>query len=159
MVKNELLDDDQLYPVYQNCLEPMGYYDKFNCSANTLVMISAGSAGEIGYLNRESWAADDCWIFDTDSFGLNNKFLYYVLVAKQYKLLSYVRKSSIPRLSKKEISLLSIPIPPLEEQERIVAILDRFDTLCNSISEGLPRELELRQKQYEYYRDRLLSFA
>ena len=51
-----------------------------------------------------------------------------------------------------------IPLPDLEEQERIVKILDRFDSLCNDISEGLPAEIEARQKQYEYYRDKLLSF-
>lgn len=53
---------------------------------------------------------------------------------------------------------LTIPVPPIEEQERIVAILDRFDTLCNNISAGLPAEIEARQKQYAYYRDKLLSF-
>ena len=51
-----------------------------------------------------------------------------------------------------------IPVPPLEEQERIVSILDRFDKLCNDISEGLPAEINARQKQYEYYRDKLLNF-
>jgi type I restriction enzyme S subunit len=51
-----------------------------------------------------------------------------------------------------------IPIPSLEEQERIVSILDQFDTLTTSITEGLPKEIELRKKQYEYYRDMLLSF-
>ena len=51
-----------------------------------------------------------------------------------------------------------IPIPTLEEQERIVFILDKFDTITASITEGLPKEIELRQKQYEYYRDMLLSF-
>ena len=51
-----------------------------------------------------------------------------------------------------------LPIPPIEEQERIVAILDRFDALCNDISIGLPAEIEARKKQYEYYRDKLLSF-
>ena len=51
-----------------------------------------------------------------------------------------------------------IPIPPLEEQERIVSILDKFDTLTTSLTEGLPKEIELRQKQYEYYRNTLLSF-
>ena len=51
-----------------------------------------------------------------------------------------------------------IPVPSIEEQERIVAILDRFDTLCNDISEGLPAEIEGRRKQYEYYRDKLLTF-
>jgi hypothetical protein len=53
---------------------------------------------------------------------------------------------------------MSIPLQPLAEQARIVAILDKFDTLTHSISEGLPREIALRQKQYEYYRDLLLSF-
>ena len=57
-----------------------------------------------------------------------------------------------------EMKKLKIPVPPLEEQERIVAILDRFDKLCNDISEGLPAEIEARQKQYEYYRDRILQF-
>lgn len=51
-----------------------------------------------------------------------------------------------------------IPVPPLAEQARIVSTLDKFDALTNSITEGLPREIELRQKQYEYYRDLLLSF-
>jgi type I restriction enzyme S subunit len=53
---------------------------------------------------------------------------------------------------------MQIPIPPLEEQERIVSILDKFDILTTSISEGLPKEIELRKKQYEYYRDLLLTF-
>lgn len=56
------------------------------------------------------------------------------------------------------LSKILIPIPPLEEQRRIVEILDQFDTLVNSITEGLPREIELRRKQYEYYREQLLSF-
>ena len=50
------------------------------------------------------------------------------------------------------------PFPSVEEQERIVQILDKFDKLVNDISEGLPAEIEARQKQYEYYRDKLLTF-
>lgn len=56
------------------------------------------------------------------------------------------------------VASISIPLPPLAEQERIVAILDRFDSLCNSLTEGLPAEIALRKKQYEYYRDKLLDF-
>ena len=56
------------------------------------------------------------------------------------------------------MSKIKIPIPPIEEQARIVSILDKFDTITTSISEGLPKEIELRKKQYEYYRDRLLTF-
>ena len=57
-----------------------------------------------------------------------------------------------------ELRKIVLPVPPLEEQKLIVSILDRFDKLCNDISEGLPAEIEARQKQYEYYRDKLLSF-
>lgn len=57
-----------------------------------------------------------------------------------------------------EIKQLQIPIPPLAEQERIVAILDKFETLVNDISEGLPAEIAARRQQYEYYRDKLLTF-
>ena len=56
------------------------------------------------------------------------------------------------------VRALSIPIPPLDEQRRIVSILDRFDALCNDLTQGLPAEIEARKKQYEYYRDKLLSF-
>ncbi|MEG1447434.1 MAG: restriction endonuclease subunit S, partial [Ruthenibacterium sp.] len=56
------------------------------------------------------------------------------------------------------LAQIHIPIPPLAEQQRIVDILDRFDTLCNDISNGLPAEIKARQQQYEYYRDKLLTF-
>lgn len=57
-----------------------------------------------------------------------------------------------------DLKKLYIPIPPREVQEKIVKILDTFDALVNSISEGLPKEIELRRKQYEYYREKLLTF-
>lgn len=71
----------------------------------------------------------------------------------------YKSKGAQPGLAVGNIEKLPIPVPPIEEQERIVSILDRFDKLCNDISEGLPKEIELRKKQYEYYRDKLLSFS
>ena len=70
----------------------------------------------------------------------------------------YISGAAQPKLNKKSLESISIPNPLLEEKGRIVAILDKFDALTNSISEGLPREIELRQKQYEYYRDLLLNF-
>lgn len=53
---------------------------------------------------------------------------------------------------------IKIPVPPLSEQARIVSILDRFDALCNDLTSGLPAEIEARKRQYEYYRDKLLTF-
>ena len=63
-----------------------------------------------------------------------------------------------PNLSSEKLKKLTALIPPISEQKQIVAILDRFDTLCGDISSGLPAEIEARQKQYEYYRDKLLTF-
>lgn len=85
---------------------------------------------------------------------LNTKYLYYILQKQQYE----VPKTGIPQLTSPMIQKVQIPIPPIQEQERIVSILDRFDKLCNDISEGLPAEIEARRKQYEYYRDKLLTF-
>lgn len=72
--------------------------------------------------------------------------------------MQHARGAKMPRGNKAEILKYPIPIPSLAEQERIVSILDKFDTLTTSISEGLPKEIELRTKQYEYYREMLLNF-
>ena len=64
---------------------------------------------------------------------------------------------SMPQISLDVTEKYKIPILPIEEQERIVSILDKFDKLCNDITQGLPAEIEARRKQYEYYRDKLLN--
>lgn len=76
----------------------------------------------------------------------------------RYSLVSKKNASSQGYIKAGSIDNLMIPLPAIEEQRRIVDILDRFDKLCNDISEGLPAEIEARQKQYEYYRDKLLTF-
>jgi type I restriction enzyme S subunit len=68
------------------------------------------------------------------------------------------RGAGVPHVSGEALSQIMLPVPTIKEQERIVAILDRFDALCNDLSSGLPAEIEARQKQYEYYRDKLLTF-
>ncbi|WP_315546093.1 restriction endonuclease subunit S [Prevotella koreensis] len=71
----------------------------------------------------------------------------------------FVKGTKVIDVSANDLAKIKIPVPPLAEQERIVSILDKFDSLTNSISEGLPKEIELRRKQYEYYRNELLSFS
>ena len=87
-------------------------------------------------------------------------YLFHVLTAMREALRRQgeLGGGTMPLINKSDFSKIVVPIPSHEEQARIVAILDKFDTLTNSISEGLPREIELRQKQSEYYRDLLLSF-
>lgn len=156
LIKNQL-EKTGKYAVYQNCMIPLGYYHKNNVIADTTFIISAGSAGEIGYSDVDFWAADDVYYFVTKN-DLKSRFLYHFLITQQQKIYSQVRRSNVPRLSKTAFEKLLIPIPSLEEQEHIVSILDKFDALTTSLTEGLPKEIELRQKQYEYYRNMLLSF-
>ncbi len=90
----------------------------------------------------------------------NSKFLAYYFRTEAFH--SQKRKlatgTKVMDVTATKLEEILIPLPPLEEQQRIVEILDRFDKLCNDISEGLPAEIEARQKQYEYYREKLLTF-
>ena len=88
---------------------------------------------------------------------VTTKYLYSML-SRNPQLLRYDNGADQTNLRRADILNISIAIPKIKEQEKITKILDRFDTLCNDLSAGLPAEIEARQKQYEYYRDKLLSF-
>lgn len=155
VVRNQL-SGEGLYPVFQNSLKPLGFYDNKNFSGEKTCIITAGAAGDVFYQNKDFWAADDVFVITTDV--AINKYLYYCILNKHYILKSKVRRASVPRLSREIIEGLEILIPPISVQEYIVSILDDFNKIVNDINEGLPKEIELRQKQYEYYRERLLDF-
>ena len=141
------------YPVYQNSLTPLGYHTDCNYSANTTFIIVAGAAGEIGFSDRAFWAADDCFAIVCPE-GVLNRYVYHLLLNNQNQLLSKVRKASIPRLSRSAIENLVIPVPHLEIQREIVRILDNFTKLTAE----LIAELIARKTQYDFYRDKLLTF-
>ncbi|AJY68393.1 restriction endonuclease [Geobacter sulfurreducens] len=100
---------------------------------------------------------DDCFVF---RHSLNPKFVsyYFQTAAFHAEKNKFVARAKVKRLSAESLGKLTIPIPPLDEQERIVAILDKFDELVNDLGSGLPAEIKARRQQYEHYRDRLLSF-
>lgn len=151
VVRSQLSNEG--YPVYQNCLTPMGYFDKTNCPGGTPFVICGGAAGNVGYADVDCWAADDCeYIIASEE--IISKYIYHCLMVKREYLTSKVRKASIPRLSPSVIKDLEIPLPPLPVQEAIVNILDRFAVYAAE----LQAELQARQQQYNYYRDTLLSF-
>lgn len=156
LVRKELSGTGR-YAVFQNSMTPLGYFDNCNVDGDSTFIISAGAAGEIGYSSVDFWAADDIYYFIPNTM-VCSKYLYYFLLTKQSAIKGQVRRASVPRLAKSAFAKIQIPVPSLAEQHRIVSILDKFDTLVNSISEGLPKEIELRRKQYEYYRNQLLSF-
>ena len=86
-----------------------------------------------------------------------HKYVYH-WVCSQYENLKSKGQGSQSNINKKIIEEYPIPIPPLEVQAKIVSILDRFDALCHDLTQGLPAEIAARKKQYEYYRDKLLTF-
>jgi len=156
LIKSQLSECEG-FPVYQNSMKPLGYYDKSNCYANTTFVIAAGAAGEIGFSDVAFWAADDCYFFNVPD-DIKSKFLYYSLLSHYDLIQQKVRRASVPRISRADIENIVVSIPQLEKQKEIVEILDKFDTIINDISKGLPAEIETRQKQYEYYREKLLNF-
>ncbi|OOR85527.1 restriction endonuclease subunit S [Moraxella canis] len=158
LVRSELEETGE-YAVYQNSLQPLGYYHQANCPSNSTFIITAGAAGEIGYSYTDFWAADDCYYLQCPKDKLNDRFVYHALMNQKQKIVGQVRKASVPRLGRNSIENIKIPIPPLDTQAKIVAILDKFDHLTSSITDGLPKEIELRRKQYEYYRELLLGFG
>ena len=159
-------------------------YTKYGFSANsTLAYVSEESArrltkvspGDLVVTNTSENINDVCkavaWIGDEDivtgghstvvtQHFQNPKYLSYYFSTDKFNFdkKKYAFGTKVIDVSPKNLAKIKIPLPPLAEQERIVKILDKFDVLVNDISSGLPAEIEARRKQYEYYRDRLLTF-
>lgn len=120
-----------------------------------LVARVGANAGRVNIADGEYDVSDNTLILKIKE-NISLKYLYYYLV--NLNLNRFTKGAGQPLLTGGQLKAMIIPVPLPEEQKRIVTILDKFDALANSISEGLPREIELREKQYEYYRDLLLSF-
>lgn len=152
------LSSDGMYKVFHGGIEPIGFFDQSNRECDTTMVINVGaSAGTVGFSKEAFWSSDGCFCLSHTPI-LSGRFLYYYLQTKEPILMSRVRKAGIPTLDGKVLEDIPIPIIPIIEQERIISILNRFDTLVNDLSQGLPAEIEARQQQYEYYRDQLLTF-
>ncbi len=148
---------DNLYPVYQNSMTPLGYYGDYNFENNKTIIISAGAAGEIGFVNDKIWAADDCLKCSCTS-SILDKYLYYFLKSNDSYIKSMVRRASVPRISISVFEKMDIILPTIEEQKRIISLFDKFENLIRNVKDIIPAEIELRRKQYEYYRNKLLNF-
>ena len=106
-------------------------------------------------VSGKTWVNNHAHVIKFDNYYTRR---YVEIYLNSIDLSPFITGAAQPKLNQKNLNKIEIPLPPIEEQKRIVNVLDRFDKLCNDISEGLPAEIEARQKQYEYYRDKLLSF-
>ena len=134
----------------------MGYVDKASYNEPSVLIPRKGSINNLFYVDKPFWNVDTIFYTVIDKEQILPKFLFYFLC--NYNIGQLSTNSTRPSLTQSILAKIKIPLPPLSEQQRIVSILDKFDTLTSSISEGLPKEIELRRKQYEYYREQLLSF-
>ena len=117
-----------------------------------------GVCKPVAWLGRETIVAGgDSLIFKHDQ---NPKYVSYLFQTTDFQNQKrrYARGAKVIRVSKDDLNKIKIPVPPISEQKRIVGILDKFDALVNNIAIGLPAEISLRRKQYEYYRSQLLDF-
>lgn len=115
-------------------------------------------AKAVAWLGSEPVAVhDDCCVFHHEQ---NPKYISHLFQTDRFRTFKkrYATEAKMTRLSAERIAQYEIPVPPLSEQRRIVEILDRFDALTTSLTDGLPAEIEARRQQYEHYRDKLLSF-
>ncbi len=138
-----------------------GYSEMSNCEGDTVTTPSRGQGGigYVGYQQSAFWLGPLCYkMRSIDKTYFINKYLFYFLQSRHKLLLGLKKEGGVPAVNKSDLAKIQIPVPSLDEQARIVSILDKFDTLTHSISEGLPREIKLRQQQYEHYRDELLNF-
>jgi len=157
-IHNGIISDNATYYVtkdfHQKC-------SRTELKDDDILMVQSGHVGESAVVG-EKYKGSNCHALIVMSNGgkCNSKFVNYYFQSTdgKNKLKRIITGGTVKHILASKMKQFIIPLPPLEEQARIVAILDKFDTLTTSISEGLPREIALRQKQYEYYRDLLLTF-
>ena len=138
-----------------------GYTEGSNISGDKVTTPSRGQGGigYVGYQKNDFWLGPLCYaIWSKDEKILNNKYLYYELSSKKDEILKRKNTGGVPALNGCDLKTIPIKVPSLEEQMKIVNVLDNFEKICEDLVEGLPAEIEARRKQYEYYRDKLLTF-
>lgn len=126
-----------------------------------LLITTEAPCGNVALVDREDIALAQRIIkYRPKRENVNRNFLKHYLLSKEFQdvLQKNATGGTVKGIKGSKLHELNVPVPPLEVQQRIVDILDRFDALCNDITSGLPAEIEARQKQYEYYRDKLLTF-
>ncbi|EMJ61448.1 type I restriction modification DNA specificity domain protein [Leptospira sp. P2653] len=143
------------YPIFGNGAEVYGYTDRYRIDKDAVTISSIGAnTGTIYFRKAHFTPIIRLKVVIPKQEGILPRYLFHALSS----IAIGSKSSSVPNMNAADVKRISIPVHSINNQERIVRILDKFDALTNSISEGLPREITLRQKQYEYYRELLLSF-
>lgn len=157
-IHNGVISDNEVFYITKEFHEK---HKKNELQSDDILMVQSGHVGECAVVG-EKYKGSNCHALIILSNGgqCDSNYVRYYLQSTHGKriLVRITTGGTVKHILASKMKNVVIPFPPIEEQKRIVSTLDRFDKLCNDISEGLPAEIEARRKQYEYYRDRLLSF-
>ena len=157
---NEAVEDGK-YPFFVRSQEPLR---KNNYEYDETAIITAGDGAGVGkvyhYIEGKYALHQRAYRIHINTADVLPRYYFHYMKAK---FLPYIQKTmfqgSVPSIRKPMLNAFPVPVPSLEIQERIVNVLDDFEKICTDLKIGLPAEIEARQKQYEYYRDKLLTFA
>lgn len=142
------------YPVINGGICPSGYVEVYNQPKDTITISQGGaSAGYVNWMKTEFWAGAHCYVVIPNKEIVSNRYVYHYVKSIESKLQECQYGAGIPALAKKTVEQVQIPLPPLAIQSRIVEILDHFTNL----TANLTAELALRRKQFEHFREKLLS--
>lgn len=149
------MNDSGTYPVINGGITASGYIEQYNQEENTITISQGGaSAGYVNWIETKFWAGAHCYVLKPSDKVLN-RYLFHFVKSKEQKLQECQYGAGIPALAKSTVASLQIPLPPLPVQQEIVRILDNFTELTAELT----AELAARRKQYEHYRDELLTFG
>jgi len=146
-------------PVVAGGRKPAYFHSSANRSGETIAVAGSGAyAGFVSFWTEPIFVSDGFTIKPDNSIALT-KYIFYVLKSNQHQIYNMKQRGGgVPHIYIKNLASFRIIVPSLEVQHEIVSILDKFDALVNDLSSGIPAEIIARRKQYEYYRDRLLTF-
>ncbi|NQK49024.1 restriction endonuclease subunit S [Streptococcus suis] len=144
-------------PVYGSGGAMGEFVSEYAYNKPTVLIPRKGSISNIFYLEKPFWNVDTIYYTEIDDSQVVPRYLYYYLTT--IDLESMATNPTRPSLTQAILDKIPIPIPSLPIQQRIVQVLDNFDVVCNDLNIGLPKEIELRQKQYDYFREKLLTFT
>ena len=157
LTKTNLAEDGSI-PVFHGGLNPIGYHDKSNTPGETVMVINTGaSSGSVGWATTPFWCSDGCFALP-QSKEFSSRYIYHYASLKEQFFMDKVRKAGIPTLAAESVYSLPIPVLPMAKQLEIVETLDAFLELTSNHSIGVPAEITARRKQYEHYRNKLLTF-
>ena len=143
-------------PVYGSGGKMNVYVDRYAYDKPTVLIPRKGSIENVFYVDEPFWNVDTIFYTEIDDKVIIPKYFYYFI--KNFDIAKLSTDSTRPSLTQEALNRINIALPPIEIQERVVQVLDKFQSLLSDTKGLLPKEIERRQKQYEYYREKLLTF-